>query len=37
MKRFSIQIDREKISVFMEINNPKNYYVDLSFLPSKKR
>jgi len=30
------QIDREKITVFMERNNPKKYYVDLSFLPTKK-
>ena len=32
----SDQIDREKITVFMERNNPKKYYVDLSFLPTKK-
>jgi hypothetical protein len=31
------QIDREKITVFMERNNPTKYYVDLSFLPSKKQ
>jgi hypothetical protein len=31
------QIDREKITVFMERNNPTKYYVDLSLLPSKKQ
>jgi hypothetical protein len=31
------QIDREKITVFMERNNPKKYYVDLSFLPAQKK
>ena len=31
------QMDREKITVFMERNNPKKYYVDLSFLPAKKK
>ena len=33
----SDQIDREKITVFMERNNPKRYYVDLSFLPTEKK
>jgi len=31
----SDQIDREKITVFFEKDNPKNYYVDISFLTKK--
>jgi len=31
------QIDRKKITVYIELNNPEKYYIDLTFLAGEKQ